>query len=102
MKKKPPPPGAGVSTRFTKGRSGNPGGRPKGSAEFKTLCQQHTPEALAAVVAIMKSKKAHPGVRLDAAKYLIDRGWGKPATAIDVTGAEGKAFGVVILPPEEN
>jgi hypothetical protein len=38
--------------RFDKGRSGNPGGRPKGDGEIRELARQHTSIALATLVEI--------------------------------------------------
>lgn len=66
-------------TQWIKGQSGNPGGRPKEIAEVRDLSRQHTPEALATLLAIMRNADAKDAARVAAAKELLDRGWGKPA-----------------------
>jgi hypothetical protein len=64
--------------RFVKGQSGNPGGRPKAALDIQTLARQHTPDAIAALVAALASPKE----RVSAAVALLDRGWGRPTAFI--------------------
>lgn len=75
---------------WRKGQSGNPGGRPKGYAEFLDACREHTPEALATILGLMAGAQAE-AVKLNAAQYLIDRGWGKAPQAQTGEGGEGPA-----------
>ena len=42
--------------------------------DIQTLARQHTPDAIAALVAAL----ANPRERVSAAVALLDRGWGKP------------------------
>ena len=63
---------------FKKGKSGNPGGRPKEVAEVKALARAHTTTAIETLVSIAKSKKATDAARVSACTALLDRGWGKP------------------------
>ena len=63
---------------FQKGKSGNPGGRPKEVAEVKALARERTVRAINVLTKIMESSKATDAARVAACKELLDRGWGKP------------------------
>lgn len=65
---------------FEKGKSGNPGGRPKEAAEVKALAKEHTKEAIDRLVFWMRSDESRTSVA--AAQTLLDRGHGKPSQAI--------------------
>jgi hypothetical protein len=74
-----------ISTRrlpgrpFEKGRSGNPGGRPKGLARQVRELLGDDGEVIARFwAAIMADEKAHVRDRLVASRLLAERGWGKP------------------------
>lgn len=69
---------------FQKGQSGNPGGRPKECAEVKALAREHGPEAIAKLVELMRGGDAR--VAKAAADSLLDRGFGKPAQAVELSG----------------
>ena len=83
------------STSFQAGTSGNPGGRPKGLSEVIALAREHTELAITTLVDIAKQTKAAPAARVAAASALLDRGWGKPAQAIQATTTNASA--VLIL-----
>ena len=83
------------STSFQPGTSGNPGGRPKGLSEVIALAREHTELAITTLVDIAKQTKAAPAARVAAASALLDRGWGKPAQAIQATTTNASA--VVML-----
>lgn len=77
---------------FPKGKSPNPGGRPKKTAEERTLeqmCRERTPEALSTVLAIMGDGENERN-RLAAAQFVIERGWGKAVQPQELSGPGGK------------
>ena len=81
---------AAPKTAFAKGKSGNPGGRPKKTpeqVELESACKEKAPEALGVMVRLMSSAK-QDSVRLQAALAIIERGHGKPLQRSEVrTGA---------------
>lgn len=72
--------------KWQKGQSGNPGGRPKVIAEIRELAQQHAPEAIETLAAIMKDAKAPHAARATAAATILDRGYGKAMQEIKTSG----------------
>jgi len=87
--------------RFEKGRSGNPGGRPKGDGEIRELARQHTPTALRTLIEIAEHGE-NESARVAAANALLYRAWGKPAVpvaAADLPEAITINFGTTLRPP---
>lgn len=76
---------------FVKGKSGNPGGRPKQAHDVVALAREQT-KANIAVLVRLRDRCKEPNVRLRAAVALHEIAWGKPVQA--VTGAGG---GPVVL-----
>jgi hypothetical protein len=72
---------------FTKGKSGNPGGRPKEVAAVKELARQYTELAISTLVEVMKNKKEIARARVMAATAILDRGHGRPAQALEHSGS---------------
>ena len=72
---------------FQPGKSGNPGGRPKEAAEVKALAQEYGAEAIEKLVALLRGEDDR--VAKAAADSLLDRGFGKPGQAVEMTGADG-------------
>ena len=70
---------------FRKGKSGNPGGRPRALASVMHEARRYTLEALKVQVKLMRTAESEP-VRLSAAEALLCRGWGKPIQAFQVDG----------------
>lgn len=71
-RRKPPLPRS--STTWTKGQSGNPGGREKRDINIEKLAKSHAPEAIATLVKALDS----PRHCVAAACALLDRGYGRP------------------------
>jgi len=67
---------------FQKGRSGNPGGRPKEVGAVRDLARAFTPQAIATLVTIMDQDNAPASARVAAAEALLNRGWGRPTQPI--------------------
>ena len=72
---------------FQAGQSGNPGGRPKESAEIRALARQHSPKAFARIIGLIDSEDEK--VAFNAAKEVLDRAYGKPAQSHTGEGGEG-------------
>lgn len=70
---------------FVKGKSGNPGGRPKQEVHVKALARSHTEGAIKVLAEILNDKAQPSPARVSAATALLDRGWGRPAATVDMT-----------------
>lgn len=73
---------------FEKGKSGNPGGRPKAIKGIQELARSYCPSAISALAKIVVDETSPPAAIVSAAVALLDRGYGKPAQP--VTGEDGE------------
>lgn len=89
---------------FEKGKSGNPGGRPKTIAEVREKAREYTIPAIEALAANLADESG--AVRNVAANSLLERGWGKaPITAVG-EGGEGDLKAAItvtfVRPPQSD
>ena len=67
------------------GQSGNPGGRPKGlSRRVRELVGDDGHEIAEFMFGVLSNKTERTADRMEAAKWLADRGFGKAALVVDV------------------
>ena len=61
-------------------------GRKVGVVLITTLARRHTEAAIAVIAQIVEDPKAPPAAKVAAATALLDRGWGKAPSQIDLNG----------------
>ena len=82
---------------FVKGKSGNPGGKPKELRNVQLAARKISPRALLELKKILNSKDAGSQAKIAAAQVVLDRAWGKAPQAIT-----GEGGGPVLLSWESN
>lgn len=88
----------GPGRQFQKGEVHNPGGRPKRLAELSTKIREMEPMMLARLQDI--AQNAEPKDAVAAMKLLMGYGYGAPHQT--VSGEDGAAIGLVLLPAEKS
>lgn len=73
--------------KFQKGKSGNPGGRPKENIEVRELAREYTTEAIERLAYWMRSD--NPKASGGASIALLERGWGKAVQPTEHSGKDG-------------
>ena len=68
---------------FEKGKSGTPRGRPKSPPDVRDMFKAATPAAAKLLIKTIDDEDAPLALRMDAAKTVIDRVYGKATQPID-------------------
>jgi hypothetical protein len=76
-----------ASGQWSKGSSGNPGGRPRVAAEVRSALEAATPRAVEVLVALLESTDER--VALRAAEVLLNRTLGPPAPSPEAVNDDG-------------
>lgn len=63
-------------------------------ADFRRMCREHTGEALASLIEVMRDSRAPQNTRMAAAITIIEHGYGKPK---QVVGGDGDNEDVTIV-----
>lgn len=79
---KPTPKRPPTGGSFAPGKSGNPGGRPKGLTEIRELAREHGPWAITRLRELAEGGDGK--VAVAAVRELLDRGYGRPVQAVEV------------------
>jgi hypothetical protein len=90
--------------QFVKGESPNPGGRPvgpKGLAERSRLATRDGDALVAFFQSILEDTTAETRDRMEAGKWLADRGWGKSVQTMDVAATIQKIKGYGVVSPDD-
>jgi hypothetical protein len=70
--------------KFSKGKSGNPGGRPKVLGEVQELARHHAPEVIAELARLAVKARSETA-RIAAGRELLDRGFGRARQSLEVS-----------------
>ena len=70
--------------KFSKGKSGNPGGRPKVLGELQELARNHAPEVIAELARLTLKARSETA-RIAAGRELLDRGFGRARQSMEVS-----------------
>jgi hypothetical protein len=73
--------------KFPKGKSGNPGGRPKVLGALQELARQHAPSAIVELARLALKAKSETA-RIAAIRELLDRGYGRARQSMEVYAPE--------------
>ena len=85
-----------LTGRFIAGQSGNPGGRPVGFREQIKESTADGSELVEMVLNVLRDENASNRERMEAATWLADRGFGKPAAVRDNDAPGIADFTIVI------
>lgn len=69
---------------WVKGKSGNPGGRPKALEEVHRLSREQTAENIKALIRVRDDPASPPAAVVAAVSVIFDRAFGKPRQEHDI------------------
>src|SRR3954469_1836821 len=81
--------------KFRKGKSGNPGGRPKVLKELQELARQHAPGVIAELARLAVKARSETA-RIAAGRELLDRGFGRARQSMEVSLPETDILKVML------
>lgn len=80
---------------FKPGESGNPGGRPKKDTTIVDLARAASPQAIAKIIELANNS-SDPKIQIQACREILDRGYGKAAQAVELSGSDGEPLKIGI------
>ena len=83
--------------RFKPGVSGNPNGRPKIPQDIRDACRAASIEAINILLELMRSEDTNAGERIKAANTILNRAWGTPVQAVEVSGKDSAPLAIKVI-----
>ena len=87
--------------QFSKGQSGNPGGRKATPKEVKELLKAATVPMVKLLIKTANDKNVKIELRVRCAETIIERSLGKPNQPIDILQSDSQSTRTVIYLPEK-
>lgn len=93
-----PQPHGGALRPFVAGQSPNPAGRPKGISALVREQTREGAEVVEFMVAVLRGRRKAPlRLRMEAAAWLADRGFGKAPQPTELSGPEGAPLPLALV-----
>lgn len=69
--------------------------------ELDSLARSHAPNAIKVLAGIMTNRQTAPAARVAAAAQILDRGYGKAVSSVEMTGKDGEPLAVADMSKAE-